>query len=422
VVVVVVVVVVAFRLMTWNVQNLLPVGSKGGPPTQAALDAKLASLAQVIDAQQPDVLALQEVGPPQMLEPLQERLTHKLPHREVSAHPDGRGIRVAVLSRLPLQDPVQAHQFPAGLAPVQVGDPPTGSTGPPPTLDHMGRGALQVTVTADGQDLTIITAHLKSKLLTFPQERFQPHDENERARFGAYALDLRAAEAVTLRAHLTGVLHGAGTSLAVLLAGDLNDGVEAATTQLLQGPPGSELETAGFAHPDQGDGQRMWNLAVRIPQAQRFTRVFRGHLVHVLDVHPAGHIGHRSAGAGGREQQDRQQLGPQELPVVGVVSLVALDVGGLGQHAADASGVGVAGAVGQRRPPRPRDTRQAEGVVDPDGAQVRPVGAGGPEDVGFDGGGDQVALPFQDGRDDQPVGLEGAWWAEGEDRVALFDG
>jgi endonuclease/exonuclease/phosphatase family metal-dependent hydrolase len=56
--------VVAFRLMTWNVQNLLPVGDKDGPPTQAALDAKLASLAQVIDAQQPDVLALQEVGPP----------------------------------------------------------------------------------------------------------------------------------------------------------------------------------------------------------------------------------------------------------------------------------------------------------------------------------------------------------------------
>ena len=32
-----------------------------GPPTQAAFDAKLASLAEVIDAQQPDVLALQEL-------------------------------------------------------------------------------------------------------------------------------------------------------------------------------------------------------------------------------------------------------------------------------------------------------------------------------------------------------------------------
>jgi endonuclease/exonuclease/phosphatase family metal-dependent hydrolase len=268
--------VVAFRLMTWNVQNLLPVGTKDGPPTQLALDAKLASLAQVIDAQQPDVLALQEVGPPQMLQQLQERLTHKLPHLEVSEHPDRRQIRVAFLGRLPLQDPVQLHQFPQGLAPVQAGDPPADSTGPAPTLDHMGRGGLQVTVTADGQDLVITTAHLKSKLLTFPNDRFQPHNEDERARFGAYALGLRAAEAVTLRAHLSGVLHGAGTTLPVLLAGDLNDGIEAATTQLLQGPPGSELETAAFAHPDHGDGQRMWNLALRIPAEQRFSRVFRG--------------------------------------------------------------------------------------------------------------------------------------------------
>ena len=50
------------------------------------------------------------------------------------------------------------------------------------------------------------------------------------------------------------------------------------------------------------------------------------------------------------------------------------------------------------------------------------MGAGGPQDVGFDGGGDQVALPFQDGRDDEAVGLERPRWAEGQDRVALLDG
>jgi hypothetical protein len=116
---------------------------------------------------------------------------------------------VAFLSHLPLQDPVQLHPFPQGLAPVQVGDPPAGSTAPP-SLDHMGRGALQVTVTADGQGLVIITAHLKSKLLTFPNDRFQPHDEDEHARFGAYALDLRAAEAVTLLHRGSSVQHTAG--------------------------------------------------------------------------------------------------------------------------------------------------------------------------------------------------------------------
>ena len=50
------------------------------------------------------------------------------------------------------------------------------------------------------------------------------------------------------------------------------------------------------------------------------------------------------------------------------------------------------------------------------------MGAGGPQHVGFDGGGDQVALPLQDGRDDQAVGLERPRWAEGQHRVALLHG
>jgi hypothetical protein len=53
---------------------------------------------------------------------------------------------------------------------------------------------------------------------------------------------------------------------AVVVLGDLNDEPEAATTQLLQGPPGSEIGTAGYDRPDQGDGQRLWNLAARIPK------------------------------------------------------------------------------------------------------------------------------------------------------------
>jgi hypothetical protein len=48
--------------------------------------------------------------------------------------------------------------------------------------------------------------------------------------------------------------------------------------------------------------------------------------------------------------------------------------------------------------------------------------AGGPQDIGLDRGRDQIPLPFQDGRDDQPVGLEGAWRPEGRHRVALLDG
>jgi hypothetical protein len=108
-----------------------------------------------------------------------------------------------------------------------------------------------------------------------------------------------------------------------------------------------------------------------------------GHVIHVLDVHPAGHVGHASPRAGGGEQQDRQELGPQELPVVGVLGPMAADVGRISEHAADPSGVAVAGAVGQGGPPGSRHAAQAEGVVDPDGPEAGSVGACGPENVGL---------------------------------------
>jgi endonuclease/exonuclease/phosphatase family metal-dependent hydrolase len=75
----------------------------------------------------------------------------------------------------------------------------------------------------------------------------------------------------------------------VLVAGDLNDGVDAATTQLLQGPPGSELGTPGFGRPDQGDGERLWNLTPLLAEPQRFTRVFRGRR-EVIDHIFASHV------------------------------------------------------------------------------------------------------------------------------------
>ena len=61
-----------------------------------------------------------------------------------------------------------------------------------------------------------------------------------------------------------------------MVLGDLNDEVEAATTQIRNGPTGSEIGTGGFNQPDHGDRQRQWNLAPRIPEAQRFSRIYRG--------------------------------------------------------------------------------------------------------------------------------------------------
>lgn len=217
----------------------------------------------------PDVLAVQEVGDPEALDGLAKAAGGKW-HTATSQHPDRRGIRVGFLSRHPLAVLRDTITLPDGLAPIQVADKPATPSG------ELGRGALAVSVEpASGFVVTIITCHLKSKLLSFPGGRFSPSDEGERARFGAYALYRRAAEAVAVRELATEFLD-AGNAERIIVLGDLNDEVSAATTQIFNGPKGSEIDTRGFTQPDNGDRLRLWNLAPCIPAEQRFSRKFRG--------------------------------------------------------------------------------------------------------------------------------------------------
>lgn len=264
---------------TWNLENLFRPGDGAGPASEAAYEAKLKALAETITELAPDVLAVQEVGEPEALADLVDRLEDTW-HKAL-ADPDGRGIRVGVLSRSPLSDIEQVTKFPVGLRPVQVDDSAT-------AMSQMGRPALRVRVEAGATNIDVISCHLKSKLLSFPGGRFNPKDEDERVRFAVYALNRRAAEAAAVRAYATTLLANDGQHRTVVVAGDLNDEAEAATTQLLHGPPGSEIGTGGFKHPDSGDGQRLWNLAPLIPEGQRFSRVYRGRgelIDHLLVSH-----------------------------------------------------------------------------------------------------------------------------------------
>lgn len=252
---------------TWNLENLFRPGGDAGPSSDDAYHAKLAALVTTITELAPDVLAVQEVGEPDALADLVKRLDGTW-HSEL-ASPDGRGIRVGVLSRLPLTDVEQVVEFPEGLRPIQIDDTDT-------TMHKVGRPALRVRVATLGTTIDLVSCHLKSKLLTFPGGRFNPEDEDERARFAVYALHRRAAEAAAVRAYATALLAGQGQQRALIVAGDLNDEPQAATTQLLHGPPGSEIGTPGFAQPDKGDGARLWNLAPLIPETERFSRVYKG--------------------------------------------------------------------------------------------------------------------------------------------------
>ncbi|WP_380163825.1 endonuclease/exonuclease/phosphatase family protein [Jannaschia sp. R86511] len=271
------------RVVTWNVENLFTPSTTGEPdrPSQEVYAAKLRTLTDVVARLDPQVLALQEVGDERALDDLRETLESATAGGWVSRcsrEPDGRGIRVAFLTTLDVLETDDVTALPPGLAPVQVDDAGR-------TTDRMGRGALRIRVQGGLGPVDVVTAHLKSKLLSYPGGRFAPRDEVERARAGAFALFRRAAEAAALRVAVDDVLRGRGREQAVVVCGDLNDTVEAATTQLLQGPGGSELGTAGALVPDQGDAHRLWNVAPLIDDHRRFSRVYRGRgelIDHVL--------------------------------------------------------------------------------------------------------------------------------------------
>jgi endonuclease/exonuclease/phosphatase family metal-dependent hydrolase len=272
---------------TWNVENLFRPGGEFGPKDDATYQAKLNSLAATITHIAPDVIGLQEVGEPLALADLVERLDGDW-HVELSKHFDGKHpIRVGFLSRHPLEVVADVADFPEKLGPLQADDDKQKKT------VQMGRGALAVRLSpTPNAPLTVVSCHLKSKLLSFPSQsgkpRFNPRNEGERARYGAYALFRRAAEAVTVRALTDDLLGGHGQDRALVVLGDLNDEPRAATTQILLGPPGSELGTGGFDQPDKGDGGRLWNLESLIPEKERFSRVFRGRgelIDHILVSH-----------------------------------------------------------------------------------------------------------------------------------------
>ncbi|MBG0856157.1 endonuclease/exonuclease/phosphatase family protein [Streptomyces spinoverrucosus] len=263
-------------LGTWNLENLYRPGGPFGPKDKAAYETKLAALADVIAELDPALLGVQEVGDPDALADLAGMLAGNW-HICLSEHADSRGIRVGFLSRTPLVVLSDTTTFPAPLRPVQADD-----SGP--AVAEAGRGLLAVRA----GELSVAVAHLKSKLLSYPEGRFHPRDEGERARYGAYALYRRAAEATALRALADKLLAGDGRARDVVVLGDLNDEAQAATTQILLGPPGSEIGTPGFRATDKGDAARLWNVAPLIPAEQRFSRVNSGRrelIDHILCSH-----------------------------------------------------------------------------------------------------------------------------------------
>ena len=212
----------AFVVTSWNVENLAT--------SKDVFEDKLKLLVQILKSIQPDVVGLQEV----LDDDVAPRLAQELGMVATNGEPDGRGNRVAFLTKAP---PIETEVLSLWRLPVGVGVHFLNSDEQVCLDERVSRPALRIQVQHGARSVDLVCAHLKSKLLTFPGGGFSTSDETLRARVAYFALERRSAEALTLREAASALL---AEGRNVVLLGDLNDGPHAATTTLLYGPSGSQ--------------------------------------------------------------------------------------------------------------------------------------------------------------------------------------
>jgi len=266
----------SLKITTWNVQNF----ERKDPNYSKKLDTLTAVLQNI----KPDIAALQEILDPYAL----MDLANKVGLVPYTGSPDGRQNRVAFLVASHLQQlqhtQISNWKLPGGFQ-VKSVDKDLNIA----VVGEMPRPAFEISFLYQGKKLHILTAHLKSKLLTYG-DHFSTTDETLRAFTAFFALERRSAEATTLREHVSEYLH-AGDN--VILLGDLNDGPEAATTQILYGPPSSQPrgpedaadKDCAFQRADKLDDLRLFNVTKLIPIDSRWTRKYNGEgelLDHIL--------------------------------------------------------------------------------------------------------------------------------------------
>jgi endonuclease/exonuclease/phosphatase family metal-dependent hydrolase len=248
----------SLTIATWNVQNFaVPVAA-----SMALFGHKLDAIVAALVAIDADLIALQELLDEQVAARIATALNRALgaeAYSAVNGQPDRRHNRVGFISRLPIvtaeTESLTAWQLPPGSSVLRL-DRMAGKivTVPEATLP---RPPLRLRVRlVDGTTVDVINAHLKSRTLRYPGGGLSTHDAALRAQAAQLALERRTAEAMCVRARVD-ALRAVGRRVIVL--GDLNDGPDAATTQILYGL-------------DRDAGQRLVNITTLIPADQRWSR------------------------------------------------------------------------------------------------------------------------------------------------------
>ena len=224
---------------TCNVLNLAQAGrsfyANQDPYSETEYRRKLDWLGARLRSLNADVLAFQEVWDEVALRGALARSGLHYPNVFVPGAESGPGQhgaqgtpRVGIATRLAVEGVESWPEFPAGCA-VEVP-----GLGPHTRFE---RPPLMVTLRLKhGQELRVVTAHLKSKRPKFLQDAQgraleDSDDPAVAARATLRSLLMRAAEALALRLKVIDLLHRTRTPL--VLMGDLNDGPHSATTQLI---------------------------------------------------------------------------------------------------------------------------------------------------------------------------------------------
>ncbi len=222
------------------------------------LAAKLAFVAAGLRRANADVVALQEVGSEALVRRLVESEVPELGYTHVAFAPgDRRGIRCAILSRLPVLE-THVHAAASLRFPrfVESDPEPFGERIP------LRRPLVHVRVDSSLGPVDVVTLHFKSKLGRHMQDASGQDVLDASARGYAEAqlrsLVLRSAEALFVRGLVDGLLTEGHDKLAVL--GDYNDTLDSLPVQIVRGT-GRDLDPALVLEP----------AAARVPEDRRFT-------------------------------------------------------------------------------------------------------------------------------------------------------
>lgn len=254
---------IRFKLLTFNVHNL----GRADNADDRTYQAKLEFLTDVLGRLDPDVAVIDEVREPESFDELADRLG-VYPYRFLGdAPPVNRRIQTGIISRFPMLEQGQWHEFPVVLP------GPEGETMRLAFRRAMPWSRLEL---PNGETLFVVAVHLKSRRAA--AEEIPEAEPPRRRRLLGRALSnlIRIAEGAGLRCLLDETMDRKTADHYAVL-GDFNDTSNSTAISLVMGledEEGSELV--------QSEERRLYPALWRVPLERAFSYVGRGQR-HLFD-------------------------------------------------------------------------------------------------------------------------------------------